>query len=115
MEEYPKRINLACADMVAEYDADAQKTFLLIFQREDLKLDMSAMKYISRKCPPPSAQHEEIVDAWNEVRRREELRMIAPPRKISFDRKKFAPYIEKIGSDQELEKLFLEFLRQKLA
>ena len=81
IEEYPKRINLACADMVADYDAETQKTFLLIFQREDLKLDMSAMKYISRKCPPPSAQHKEIVDAWNEVRRRGELRMMAPPKK----------------------------------
>lgn len=40
IEEYPKRINLACADMVADYDAETQKTFLLIFQREDLKLDM---------------------------------------------------------------------------
>ena len=114
IEEYPKRINLACADMVADYDAEAQKAFLLIFQREDLKLDMSAMKYISRKCPPPSAQHKEIVDAWNEVRRRGELRMMAPPKKISFDRKKFAPYIEKLGSDQELEKLFLEFLQHRL-
>ena len=114
IEEYPKRINLACADMVTDYDVETQKTFLLIFQREDLKLDMSAMKYISRKCPPPSAQHKEIVDAWNEVRRRGELRMMAPPKKISFDRKKFAPYIEKLGSDQELEKLFLEFLQHRL-
>ena len=115
MEEYPKRVNLACADMVADYDAETQETFLLIFQRENLKLDMSAMKYISRKCPPPSAQHKEIVDAWNEARRRGELRMMVPPKKISFDRKKFAPYIEKIGSDQELEKLLLEFLRQRLS
>ena len=73
------------------------------------------LQYIVRKCPPPSAEHRAIVDAWNEVQRRNELRMMEPPKKIAFDRKKFAPYIEKLGSDQELEKLFLEFLRQRLA
>ena len=30
-------------------------------------------------------------------------------------RKKFAPYLSRIDSEQELEKLFLEFLKQKLA
>lgn len=40
-------------------------------------------------------------------------RRSAPPRKISFDRKKFTPYLDKIGSDQEIEALFLEFLRER--
>lgn len=114
MEEYPKRVNLACADQIADYDAETQQTFLLICQREDLKLDMAAMKYIARQCPPPSATHKAIVDAWNETQRKKTLRAMTPPRKISFDRKQFAPYIEKVGSDRELEKLFLEFLRQRL-
>lgn len=38
---------------------------------------------------------------------------MAPPRKISFDRKQFAPYLDKFGSDREIEKLFLEFLRER--
>lgn len=33
-----------------------------------------------------------------------------PPKKLSFERKKFAPYIEKVGGEDALEKLFLEFL-----
>ena len=41
-------------------------------------------------------------------------RLAAPPKKISFNRKQFAPYLEKLGSDKELEKLFLEFLRERV-
>ena len=115
MEEDPKRVNLACADMIADYDAEAQHTFLLMRQRIDYRLDMATMKYIVRKCPPPSAEHRAIVDAWNEVQHRNEQRMMEPPKKITFDRKKFAPYIDKFGSDQELERLFLDFLRQRAA
>lgn len=32
--------------------------------------------------------------------------------KLSFDRKRFAPYLSKFKSDKEIEDLFLEFLRQ---
>ena len=115
MEEDPQRVNLACADQIADYDAAAQHTFLLMCQRTDYRLDMKTMKYIVHKCPPPSAEHRAIVDAWNEVQRRNELRMMVPPKKITFERKKFAPYIDKFGSDQELERLFLDFLRQRAA
>ena len=38
---------------------------------------------------------------------------MAPPRKISFDRKRFAPYLDKFSSDREIEKLFLEFLQER--
>ena len=38
---------------------------------------------------------------------------MAPPKKISFDRKTFAPYLEDLGSDRELESLFLEFLQER--
>ena len=36
----------------------------------------------------------------------------APSKKITFDRRKFAPYLEQIGSEAELEKMFLEFLKE---
>ena len=32
--------------------------------------------------------------------------------KITFDRKKFAPLLDKLGKDANLEDLFLEFLRK---
>ena len=39
--------------------------------------------------------------------------MTAPPKKITFNRKAFAPYLDDLGSDQEVEALFLEFLQER--
>ena len=114
IESDPKRVNLACADMIADYNTASQKTFLLMCQREDIKLDMATMKYIVRKCPPPSAEHSALIEAWNDVQRNREKRLLAPPKKITFNRRRFEPYLSKLGSDKELEELFLEFLRQRV-
>lgn len=46
IEEDPQRVNLACANQIADYDAAAQHTFLLMCQRIDYRLDMKTMKYI---------------------------------------------------------------------
>ncbi len=60
--------------------------------------------------------YKALLDAKNCQGYRSDIakRMLAPSKKISFDRKQFAPYLDKLGSDQELEKLFLEFLRERL-
>ena len=71
------------------------------------------MQYITRKCPPPTADCQAIFAAWHEAREVAEKRRTAPPKKISFDRKRFAPYLDKFGSDREIEKLFLEFLQER--
>ncbi len=34
-------------------------------------------------------------------------------KKITFNRKQFAPYLDGLDSDKELEALFLEFLRER--
>ena len=40
-------------------------------------------------------------------------RMATTPKKITFNRKQFAPYLDGLDSDKELEALFLEFLRER--
>ena len=59
------------------------------------------------------ADRQIVFAAWREARAEAEKRLNAPPKKISFDRKKFAPYLDKLGSDQEIEALFLQFLRER--
>ena len=113
MENCPKRIPLACADSIADYDAETQEAFLHLC-RDGAKLNMAAMKAIVRTCPPPSADREALLEAWAEARQKEEERKAAPPKTISFDRGRFAPYIEKLGGDEKLEELFLEFLRLRV-
>lgn len=54
-----------------------------------------------------------VFAAWREARDAAEKRLTAPPRKISFDRKQFAPYLDQFSNDREIEKLFLEFLQER--
>lgn len=113
LENSPKQLNLACADLVADYDAESQKAFIEICSVVGYQINKAAMQHITRKCPPPAADRQAIFAAWREARDAAEKRLMAPPRKISFDRKQFAPYLDKFGSDQEIEKLFLEFLQER--
>lgn len=80
---------------------------------EGWQLNKAAMQYITHKCPPPSASRQEMYAAWREARASAEKRLAAPPKTISFDRKRFAPYLERFNSDQEIENLFLEFLQER--
>lgn len=113
LENSPKQLNLACADLIADYDAESQKPFIEICSIVGYQINKAAMQHINRKCPPPTADRQAVFAAWREARDAAEKRLMAPPRKISFDRKQFAPYLDKFGSDREIEKLFLEFLRER--
>ena len=77
---------------------------------EGYQLNIATVNYIVQRCPPPCADRQLIYAAWREARASEERRSAMPPKKISFERKKFAPYIEKAGGEDALEKLFLDFL-----
>ena len=91
----------------------SQEAFIEICSIEGYQINKAAMQHIVRKCPPPTADRQAVYAAWREVRDAAEKRMMAPPKKISFNRKRFAPYLEGLGSDQEIEALFLEFLRER--
>lgn len=53
------------------------------------------------------------IPAWREARDAAEKRMMAPPRKITFNCRNFAPYLDDLSSDHEIEMLFLEFLQKR--
>ena len=114
LEDNPKKLNLACAVLVADYDSESQGAFVEMCGIKGYQLNKATVQYIARKCPPPAADKQLIFAAWREARAEADKRRSAPPRKISFDRKKFTPYLDKIGSDQEIEALFLEFLRERV-
>jgi len=114
LENAPKRLNLACAGLIADYDVPSQAAFVEICSVEGCQINKAAMRHIIEKCPPPSADKQLIFAAWRETRAAAEKRMALPPKKITFDRKKFAPYLDRLGSDKEIEALFLEFLRSKI-
>ncbi|MGM9520864.1 MAG: ParB/RepB/Spo0J family partition protein [Oscillospiraceae bacterium] len=114
LENDPKKLNLACAELIADYDQESQEAFIEMCSIEGYQLNKGTMRHIITKCPPPYAEKSSLYAAWREARASAEKRMSEPPRKITFDRKKFAPYLDKLGSDKELETLFLEFLRERV-
>lgn len=114
LESTPKQLNLACAELMADYDADSQQAFTEICSIEGYQINKATMQHILRRCPPPTAQKQDIFIAWHEARAAAEERLAAPPKKITFERKRFAPYLDKLSSEQELENLFLEFLRERM-
>ena len=113
VENEPRKLNLACADLITDYDAATQAAFIEMCQIEGYALNKQAMASIQAQCPPPTADQQAIYAAWREAQARETQRAAAPPKKLSFDRKRFAPYLSKFKSDTEIEDLFLEFLRQR--
>ena len=114
LEEQPRLLPLSCAEKIAEYDASSQQAFTDMCTIEGYQLNIATVNYIVQKCPPPCADRQAVNAAWREARANEDRRRMAPPKEIKFDRKRFAPYLEKLGSDAELEELFLEFLQNRI-
>lgn len=114
LENSPKQLNLACAELMADYDAESQQAFIEMCTIEGYQINKATVRHIVSKCPPPTAQKQAMFHAWHEAQAAADTRRATGPKKISFDRKRFAPYLEKLGSDKKLEELFLEFLRERM-
>ena len=111
LENNPRHLPLNCADMIADYDEASQEAFVEMCRIEGYRLNKATLNHITQKCPPPTADTQVIYAAWREARTAADKKRSAPSKKITFDRRKFAPYLEKIGSEAELEEMFLEFLK----
>ena len=111
LESDPRRLPLSCADMIADYDEASQEAFVEMCRIEGYRLNKATLNHITQKCQPPTADKQAIYAAWREARAAADRKRSAPSKKITFDRRKFAPYLEQIGSEAELEEMFLEFLK----
>lgn len=114
LENRPKALPVTCAEKIADFDADSQCAFIEMCSIEGYQLNMAMVSYIVQKCPPPCADKQLVYAAWREARATEDRRRMAPPKEIRFNRKRFAPYLDKLGSDVDLEDLFLEFLKSRI-
>ena len=112
LENNPRHLSLNCADMIAAYDEASQEAFVEMCRIEGYRLNKATLNHITQKCPPPTADKQVIYAAWREARVAADQKRSAPSKKITFDRRKFAPYLEQIGSEAELEEMFLEFLKE---
>ena len=112
LESDPRHLPLNCADMIAGYDETSQEAFVEMCRIEGYRLNKATLNHITQKCPPPAADKQAIYAAWREARAATDEKRSAPSKKITFDRRKFAPYLEQIDSEAELEEMFLEFLKE---
>ena len=112
LENDPRHLPLSCADMIADYDVASQEAFVEMCRIEGYRLNKATLNHITQKCPPPTADKQVIYAAWREARVAADQKRSAPSKKITFDRRKFALYLEQIGSEAELEEMFLEFLKE---
>ena len=112
LESDPRHLPLSCADMIADYDETSQEAFVEMCRIEGYRLNKATLNHITQKCPPPTADKQAIYTAWREARAAADKKRSAPSKKITFDRRKFAPYLEQIGSEAELEEMFLDFLKE---
>lgn len=105
--------NYLCGSAISFYDAQTQGILYEKIQESKQKLCIAQLNNLKKLCPPPEASACEISNAWNAIFQNEKSsrRM----KKIVFRGNKFAPYLARIGSEQELEDLFLEFLKQKFS
>ena len=46
LENTPKQLNLACADLIADYDAESQEAFIEICSIEGYQINKAAMQHI---------------------------------------------------------------------
>lgn len=114
LEDNTKVLNLASADLMADYDQDTQAAFVEICVDYGKSVNKAIMQYIAKKCPPPTAGRQDIFQAWREADAMAEQKRLSPPKNITFSRKAFAPYLEKLGSEAELERMFLAFLQERV-
>lgn len=82
LETAPKRLNLACADLIADYDPESQEAFIEMCSVEGFPINKAIMQHIVRQCPPPKADRQALYAAWREARDKVIERATAPPKKF---------------------------------
>ena len=106
-----RRLNLMCGVAISYYDEETQKLFLERLKTDHWQLTVATMQRIKKTCSPPHIAVSTLEKVWDASVAHAMHKK--PGKTISFERKKFAPYLDRLSSDQELETLFLKFLKQK--
>ena len=98
---------------MADYDVESQTAFVDICSIEGYQINKSTMQYIVRACPPPAAQKQLVLPHGGRHGPRKR-KTESSAEEDHFDRRSLPPIWTRLGSDQELETLFLAFLRERV-
>ena len=61
LEDNTRRLSLASAEIIADYDRETQVVFVEICVEYGKQLNKAAMQYITQKCLPPKADRQDIL------------------------------------------------------
>ena len=89
----PKRLNLVCAELIADYDPASQEAFVEICSIEGYAVNKATMNHIIHTCPPPSADRQAVFAAWREARAKAEQRMMVEEEQNGSDRAEYGTYL----------------------
>ena len=56
VESNPRQLNLACAEIIADYDQPSQAAFVEMAHDYNCQFNKAVMQYIAKNCPPPTAE-----------------------------------------------------------
>lgn len=107
-----KRLSIDSGVVISQYTEEVQGQFYTIWEARNRKLPPRVAAYIKEHCPPPVATAAQISSAWDAAEEAWRQAKWAKS-KISFDRKPFEPYLQKLGGEEKVEQLFLEFLKER--
>lgn len=106
LENSPRKLPIACAELIADYDAATQQAFVEMCSIEDYTLNKAAMQNIVHACPPPSANHQDIFAAWRQARARETQSRAAQPRKSALTAENLPPTLRGWAVIRKLKSCF---------
>ena len=64
LEDTPRKLPIACAELIADYDISTQQAFVEMCSIEGYTLNKVTVQKITRACPPPSAGKQKIYAVW---------------------------------------------------
>lgn len=108
-----RRLKATCGEIIARYDEVSQQHFYELWQSKGQKIAPRVVKEIKQRCPTPSFSADALAAVWTDA----EADAKAAQKKsisFSFEPEQIEPLIKKLGGEQQLQALFLEFLKERV-
>lgn len=107
-----RRLKDTCGEIISRYDEASQQLFYELWDSKGQKIAPKIVKYIKKCCPAPSFSVVALAAAWEDA---EAAAQIKKKKAISFsfEPAQIEPLISKLGGEEHIQALFLEFLKER--
>lgn len=105
-----KELRVSSGVVLSYYDQPSQQIFYDCWTARSRDCPPKLLNAIRRRCPPPVWTKDDLTRAWTQARQ-DMAQSPQRPLSLSFDRAQVAPYLERVGGEDQLQALFLAFLQ----